>query len=173
MVVFDALDELRLAQNDSLEEIHRLTLASRKLELQTGSRPQHEANARADDPATLTPSLDDQSIVGVTVMSALLGYPWNAALQRLDQQAAKHQAVMLSVSANLSASVEEAKEDRLVWRLQAAVKDDALAMQWATSLPLGTLERRDDLAIPFTGPAGTYALKATARATWMTAGGVP
>ena len=100
-------------------------------------------------------------------MIRALAFPWPGMLAKMERSASAAGAVMLSMSTSLDDAGPSAGP---VWRLQAAVRDDAAALGWADSLPAGRLISRASLAAPFSTAQGAYGLKAEvqAQSAWGT-----
>ncbi len=88
-------------------------------------------------------------------LAAWLGHPWAAALDHADATAHQRGISLTGFQVDLSAWGARAGQP-LAWRLQAAVPDDAAALQWVQELgPQAELQRRDALPQPVLSERGT------------------
>lgn len=173
MVSVDHVDALRLKQEDTAEQVKRLSRADRQMRLQRAlaAAPQ-EAPASASGPhaavkeaASPAPALQGATVPAARRMVGLLAYPWSTQLDLLDAQATQAQVVMTQVSASLDGALSPgAGSGRLGmpavrWQLKAYAKDDASALAFAHRLPQGELTNREVATQSFTTRAGTYALQ--------------
>ncbi len=159
--VSDEFDRVRLALDDGEVQMKRLNRAERQRLLAQGLSVRQVAAASSEKSA---PALSGPALTDAMTMSLLLAYPWGQVLAQLESQAAAHQAVMMSMGADL-AGLNDAAASQPVWRLQAAVHGDGDAMAWAFSLPQGRLLTRERLPQPFTGLTGAYEFKVQVQMT--------
>lgn len=179
MMAVDQLDALRMQQEDTAEQVKRLSRADRQMRLQRALAmappvPPHTSPRAASAPGqpgapgtdqTLAPALQGPALPAARRMVGLLAYPWPTHLDSLDAQATEAQVVMTQVAVSLDAAMTPGAQPSLAaaggvrWQLKAYAKDDASALAWAHRLPQGELTSREVAAQPFTTRAGTYALK--------------
>ena len=160
----DQADQLQQRQDEAQAQLKRLARADRQVRV---TRAATERNVRTEAPeaAASAPVLDPAAADEAVGMVRALAFPWPAMLQRMELSASQSGAVMLSMGISLD---DQGRSPGPIWRLQAAVRDDASALGWAASLPAGRLVSRGSLATPFSTPQGPYGLKADvqAQSTW-------
>jgi hypothetical protein len=170
MVAVDHVDTLRQQADESAAQAQRLGRADRQMRLkraldlkQASAQAASAEKTGAQPPA---PPLQGPGVSSVARMARLLAYPWPDHLAMVESQAAATQVVMTDMAVGLDAagagagaSAQGPDRLRVRWRLQAAAKDDASALAWASRLPQGELLSREPASEPFTTRAGTYALR--------------
>lgn len=163
MAVADRHAEMEQLHADGEAQIKRLARADRQVWLERALQAEPAASAASLPEA---PPLQGQALASAATMGLLLSYPWSEALTQIESQASQRRVVMLSMSADTASLADASKPRAPAWRLQAAVLNDASALAWATSLPQGQLLSREPLNQPFTGAAGSYALRASVQGAW-------
>lgn len=129
-----------------------------------------QAHARATPSAAPSSSLDQAGAVSTKAqapvlqpegwrsaaqLAAWLGHPWAAALDHADATAHERGISLTGFQVDLAAWGARPGQP-LAWRLQAAVPDDAAALQWVQELgPQAELQRRDALLQPVPSERGT------------------
>lgn len=162
----DRVDALQAQQLEAQAQLKRLGRADRLARVERAALARTE-QAQAPQAAASAPILESAAADEAVGMIRALAFPWPGMLAKMERSASAAGAVMLSMSTSLDDAGPSAGP---VWRLQAAVRDDAAALGWADSLPAGRLISRASLAAPFSTAQGAYGLKAEvqAQSAWGT-----
>lgn len=109
----------------------------------------------ASSPKAQAPALQPEGWRSAAQLAAWLGHPWASELDRADATAHQRGISLTRFQVDLGAWGTRAGQP-LAWRLQAAVPDDATALQWVQALgPQAELQRRDALPQPVPSERGT------------------
>lgn len=156
------------AVQDELTEAQAVVKRLQRGERQVSVQAQAASAAQATQAAS-APELQAESWRQAAQLAQWLGFPWAETLDHIDATSLKHKAVLAQFSLDLSslASNEGVQPDL---KLQAAVIDDAAALQWLAALgPQAMLRAREPLSAPFLTAQGRYAW----RLDVVTTGGTP
>ncbi len=182
LVVADQGEAQQQSTAEAQAQLKRLSKADRALRLERAAKAEVRgqknqalamgAAAAASAPEVpVPPQLNDQTLSEAVAMATLMAYPWPEVLRDVSQRAMDHKVVLTAFSLDLS-GWDAGAQPVPAARLQAAVMSDEVALRWAADLPEGQLKTRSSLQTPFTGPWGSFALKAEVQARWA-AGGQP
>ncbi|MBI5924860.1 MAG: hypothetical protein HY836_04615 [Aquabacterium sp.] len=109
------------------------------------------------DPATAEPALAEGAWQHAGQLAQVLGFDWANVLRRVDTVADQEQVVLLQFSLDLAA-LGSGPDAQPEIKLQAAVRDDAHALQWLEAAgPYASLRSRERLSTPFDTRHGSYA----------------
>lgn len=154
-------DEARLVQEAQAEAqatVQRLQRGERQQNVADQAR-QREASRQAEAPGAAAPALQGEGWSRAAQLALWLGHPWAETLDGIDGQAHRSGVVLGRFGLDL-ATLGQRPGALPELQLQAAVRDDAQALQWLQALgPEASLRSREPLAQPFTTPRGTYALR--------------
>ena len=131
-----------------------------RLQAHARAKPSAAAVSSADQAVKVSsqaqaPVLQPDGWRSAAQLAAWLGHPWAAALDHADATAHQRGISLTGLQVDLSAWGARAGQP-LAWRLQAAVPDDATALQWVQELgPQAELQRRDALPQPVPSERGT------------------
>ncbi|MFT3858859.1 MAG: hypothetical protein QM742_15635 [Aquabacterium sp.] len=125
------------------------------------------ASARAYPQGIRTaPMLDEAGWRHAAELARGLSYPWRASLDGIDRAAAAKGAALMRFSLDLSGPASAQPEAQL----QAAVRDEAHALQWLSALgPAAYLRSHERMTTPVSTVHGVYAM----RVALVVAGGAP
>lgn len=171
MSAVDVMEQIERDQVDAQQQFRRLSLADRQMRLKRAIEQGPSSGRSAPGVAVSgVAPLRGAGLAHGLSMARLLAYPWVTTLNRIEDEAAAHQVVLMAMSVDL-AKQGPGPEGAPLWRLQAAVRDDASALAWTARLPGGRMLSRERLAQGFSAEAGAYTLKIDAQmAGW---GGAP
>lgn len=132
-------------------ELHQQMTVSEQLtqdegvRLQAHARPQHADQAAVADLPDGPEPLRPEAWRAAAQLAAHLAHPWAEALDQVDASAHRRGVALTRFQLDLSTWGAQPGQ-ALPWRLQAAVPDDATALDWVQDLgPRAMLQRRDAL----------------------------
>lgn len=149
----DLSSQLEASEQATQAELSRLQTHARAL---SSAAPASSADqAGVVSPKEQAPALQPEGWRSAAQLSAWLGHPWATALDHADATAHQRGISLTRFQLDLGAWGARAWQP-LAWRLQAAVPDDATALQWVQALgPQAELQRRDALPQPVPSERGT------------------
>lgn len=148
----DRMDAARLAMDEAQTTLKRLQRGGRQMAVHTQA-----AASQAQDEALTAPELGATGWQHAAQLAQGLGFEWADVLGRIEDTADKEQVVLLQLSLDL-ATLGAGPDTQPELKLQAAVRDDAHALQWLEHAgPNVSLRSRERLTAPFTTSRGTYA----------------
>lgn len=156
--VADEATEVQAAQADAQATLQRLQRGERQLALADQARAR-AVSRPTEGSGAAAPVLQGEGWRHAAQLALWLGHPWMATLDALDEQSWRSGVVLSRFSLDL-ATLGQGPGAQPEAQLQAAVRDDAQALQWLQALgPEVSLRTREPLAQPFTTPRGTYGLR--------------
>lgn len=145
--------QMEASEQANQAELTRLQTHARAL---SSDAPASSADqAGVVSPKEQAPVLPPEGWRSAAQLAAWLGHPWATALDHADATAHQRGISLTRFQVDMGAWGARAGQP-LAWRLQAAVPDDATALQWVQALgPQAELQRRDALPQPVPSERGT------------------
>ncbi|EFX61464.1 hypothetical protein DAPPUDRAFT_121803, partial [Daphnia pulex] len=149
----DLGSQMEASEQATQSELSRLQVHARAL---SSAAPASSVDQPgASSPKAQAPALQPEGWRSAAQLAAWLGHPWASELDRADATAHQRGISLTRFQVDLGAWGTRAGQP-LAWRLQAAVPDDATALQWVQALgPQAELQRRDALPQPVPSERGT------------------
>ncbi len=156
----DVLDASRQALDEAQADVRRLERAQHQARLSQQARQVSVKASMASRDGV--PELDANGWRRAAEMAHGLGFDWLGAMDHIHATAAQEQVALTRLSLDLGAVQPGAGTSGAgtgpAWRMQAAVREDAQALQWLDSLGRGaSLRSRDKLPTAVDTPGGSLA----------------